>query len=288
MFYKTLASYAFFILSIIFINFVLVLKVPDILGYATNVKTADLLVFTNDLREKNGLDSLKLNNTLSKAAFAKANDMFNEDYWAHTSPSGKEPWDFIIGSGYDYIYAGENLAVDFSKSEDVVKAWNNSPSHRDNLLSSKYVDVGYAVVDGELQGRKTTLIVQMFGYKRGSQQVATLPLAANSGVEPIIPDVFVEPQPLEVDEIVVEDKQVSPPVLDQPITGSVLSAVTVMSASKYIAIILGLFLSLFFAIDWFYVKNTGILRISGHTIFHIIILVIAMIGIWYTNIGLVL
>ena len=91
MLHKTLVTYVFFILSILFINFILVLKVPDILGYATDVKVSDLLFYTNSLREKKGLDNLSLNETLSKAAKAKANDMFKDDYWAHTSPSGKEP-----------------------------------------------------------------------------------------------------------------------------------------------------------------------------------------------------
>ena len=279
MFHKTLVTYVFFILSIIFINFVLVLKVPDILGYATDVKVNDLLFYTNDLREKKGLADLTLNETLSKAANAKANDMFKEDYWAHTSPSGKEPWDFIIGTGYDYIYAGENLAVDFSKSKDVVVAWNNSPSHRDNLLSPKYNEIGFAVVNGELQGRKTTLVVQMFGYQRGKAQLATTPPAtsktrdvksANTQAAVPIPEVKEVPEAI-------------PAVI-----GSVLSSATVMSASKYIALALGLFISIFMSIDWLYVKRTGIIKISGHTFFHILLLLFAVAGIWYTNIGLVL
>ena len=280
MFHKTLVTYVFFILSILFINFVLVLKIPDILGYATDVKISDLLTYTNALREKNGLSDLTLNDNLSKAAKAKAADMFKDDYWAHTSPSGKEPWDFITGFGYDYIFAGENLAVDFSKSKDVVDAWNNSPSHRDNLLSPKYNEIGFAVVDGELQGRKTTLIVQMFGYQRLENAVATLPQAVKKE-NSIHVDV---PAPITEAPALVE----IPIVIESPVTGSILSAMTVMNASRYIALILGIFITAFISIDWFYVKKTGNLRISGNTFFHILLLLLAIVGIWYTNIGLVL
>lgn len=277
MLHKTLITYVFFILSILFINFILVLKVPDILGYATDVKVSDLLTYTNALREKNGLSDLTLNDELSKAAKAKAADMFEEDYWAHTSPSGKEPWDFITGSGYDYIFAGENLAVDFSRSKDVVDAWNNSPSHRDNLLSPKYDEIGFAVVDGELQGRKTTLIVQMFGYQRQQNTVASLPQAVKKE----------NPKPVEVPVAVPVPVPVSA-VEVIPATGSILSATTVMNASRYIALILGIFITVFISIDWFFVKRTGVLRISGNTFFHILLLLLAVLGIWYTNIGLVL
>ncbi len=277
MLHKTLITYVFFIISILFINFILVLKVPDILGYATDVKVSDLLTYTNALREKNGLSDLTLNDELSKAAKAKAADMFKDDYWAHTSPSGKEPWDFITGSGYDYIFAGENLAVDFSRSKDVVDAWNNSPSHRDNLLSSKYDEIGFAVVDGELQGRKTTLIVQMFGYQRQQNTVAALPPAVKKE----------NPKPVEVPVAVPVDVPV-PAVEVVPVIGSVLSTMSVMNASRYIALILGIFITAFISLDWFYVKRTGNLRISGNTFFHILLLLLAILGIWYTNIGLVL
>lgn len=52
--------------------------------------------------------------------------------------------------------------------DSVVKAWMNSPTHRENLLSSRYQDIGIAVIDGSLGGRETTLVVQMFGTKLNS------------------------------------------------------------------------------------------------------------------------
>jgi uncharacterized protein YkwD len=72
------------------------------------------------------------------------------------SPDGTEPWDFILGEKYDYIYAGENLAKNFSTFDDVVEAWYNSPSHKENLLNKNYTEMGFAIVNGELNGYETT------------------------------------------------------------------------------------------------------------------------------------
>ena len=111
------------------------------------------------------MSEVKLDTKLSAAAAQKAADMFARDYWAHISPVGTQPWYFITESGYSYRYAGENLARDFSDAKSVVDAWVASPSHRENLLNSRYQDIGIAVIDGQLEGRETTLVVQFFGTK---------------------------------------------------------------------------------------------------------------------------
>lgn len=136
---------------------------PNVLGYATDIRTAALYEFTNVERSQNGLPPLALNTTLTHAAAEKANDMISKNYWAHNSPTGQTPWEFIVGSGYSYKVAGENLAKNFDTSANVVQAWMASPSHRENILKSSYQDVGYAVVNGVLNGEETTLVVQMFG-----------------------------------------------------------------------------------------------------------------------------
>jgi len=118
---------------------------------------------TNLEREEQGLSPLSLNMFLNEAAQRKAADMFAFDYWAHKSPSNREPWDFFEEVGYDYIYAGENLARDFSTSEAVVAAWMMSPSHKDNIINGQYQEIGVAVVNGTLRGVETTLVVQLFG-----------------------------------------------------------------------------------------------------------------------------
>lgn len=103
---------------------------PNILGYATNVTVEKVLDLVNRERTKANLKPLALSPELSQAATSKANDMFMKDYWAHVSPTGTTPWYFITSSGYNYLYAGENLAKDFATSEEVVAAWMKSPTHR--------------------------------------------------------------------------------------------------------------------------------------------------------------
>lgn len=134
-----------------------------VLGYASNISTTQVVELSNKERESAGLSNLTLNTQLSAAANAKAQDMFAHQYWAHTSPTGREPWDFIHESGYRYRVAGENLARDFMETPEMVSAWMASPTHRANIMNAKYSEIGVAVVNGMLNGTETTLVVQMFG-----------------------------------------------------------------------------------------------------------------------------
>jgi uncharacterized protein YkwD len=135
----------------------------NVLGVATDITVQALETDTNAVRTQAGLKPLALNDELSAAATKKAANMFQENYWAHFGPNGERPWDFIKQSGYQYEFAGENLAKNFLFSRNVVDAWMNSPTHRENVLRKEYTDVGYAVVNGMLNGEETTLVVQMFG-----------------------------------------------------------------------------------------------------------------------------
>lgn len=129
----------------------------------SDVTPGNIIRQTNIARTANKLPTLKTNSLLNKAAQAKANDMVRQQYFAHISPSNITPWDFFKKAGYSYRYAGENLAIDFADSEDVIKAWLNSPSHRRNLLSTRYTEIGVAVTSGKINGTQSLLVVQMFG-----------------------------------------------------------------------------------------------------------------------------
>jgi uncharacterized protein YkwD len=125
----------------------------------------DFLLATNAARVAVNLPELTLNQQLTVAAQAKANDMLVNDYWAHFRPSdGTPPWFFISQAGYSYTIAGENLARGFSSVAGITKAWLASPTHRANLLSSKYKEVGFAsVTTTDEQGNSIILTVQLFG-----------------------------------------------------------------------------------------------------------------------------
>src|SRR3989344_3760475 len=119
------------------LNFVAKVK-PGILGINSSITKEQVITLTNKEREKNGLPPLIENSQLNEAAAFKAQNMFEENYWAHYSPSGKDPWGFMSLAGYKFSFAGENLARNFYNSEDVVNAWMASPRHKDNIVHSKY------------------------------------------------------------------------------------------------------------------------------------------------------
>lgn len=126
--------------------------------------SADALInLTNASRAQNGLADLTLSDQLTSATLAKANDMFSHDYFAHTSPTGKTPWDFIKAAGYDYTAAGENLAIGYTDDQELHEAWMNSATHRANILNANSREIGLAVVSGEYEGAETIIVVQMFG-----------------------------------------------------------------------------------------------------------------------------
>ncbi len=125
------------------------------------ISADQILNLVNKDREAYGLPKLSNNPTLNKAALAKAQDMLAFNYFDHISPTGTKPWQFFKALGYNYVYAGENLAINYTDAADLENSWMDSPKHRDNILSPNYSDVGLAVVE---RGGKT-IIVQFFGSK---------------------------------------------------------------------------------------------------------------------------
>lgn len=130
----------------------------------------DVLVdLTNEERQVGGLAQLAPNPLLEEAAAGKAKDMAEKGYFAHVSPDNQSPWYWLQEAGYDFSYAGENLAVNFVDSKDVTSAWMNSPTHRANILKKEYTDIGIAAARGTYRGRETIFIVQLFGRPSSGQ-----------------------------------------------------------------------------------------------------------------------
>lgn len=123
-----------------------------------------VIEITNEERKKQNLDSLSRNPLLDQAALLKAEHMKENQYFAHYSPEDSiSPWYWFEKVGYEYANAGENLAIYFNESKDVVEAWMNSPLHRDNILKENYTEIGVAVVQGIYQDHETSYVVQLFG-----------------------------------------------------------------------------------------------------------------------------
>ncbi len=142
-------------------------------GFGAAIITSVVYDLTNEARVQNNENKLAFNDTLTKAATLKANDMLANGYFAHTSPTGITPWHWFDVVGYKFFYAGENLAIDYTESADVQNAWLASPGHRANILNTKFTEIGIATITGPYQGRTATFVVETFGTPA---QVAVAPV----------------------------------------------------------------------------------------------------------------
>jgi len=126
------------------------------------VLPALLVDLTNEARMSEDVGNLVRNPTLDEVARMKAQDMVEKGYFAHTSPQGVTPWYWFKRAGYNFSYAGENLAVNFTESSDVEEAWLASPSHKANILNKRFTEIGIATAEGEYKGKPATYVVQVF------------------------------------------------------------------------------------------------------------------------------
>jgi uncharacterized protein YkwD len=137
---------------------------PSRTQQAPTLAPDEIIKWTNYYRQQNGLKPLEENIKLTQAAQNKVNDMFNLQYFAHTSPSGKDAGDLAKEVGYNYKSLGENLALgDFMSEKELVDAWMNSPGHRANILNKDFTQIGVATGLNQYKDRKTWLAVQEFG-----------------------------------------------------------------------------------------------------------------------------
>jgi uncharacterized protein YkwD len=138
-------------------------------AFASEINDENVFKQLNQERTARGLQALKENNDLTNAARLKSKDMVNRDYFEHYA-FGLAPWDFMSISGYDYLYAGENLAMDFATSEGMVKAWMNSPAHKENILNPDFKEIGIGVVKGAYTEKnlthESTVVTTMFGTEK--------------------------------------------------------------------------------------------------------------------------
>lgn len=161
--HRMLTLYSFLLLSSQVLMGVTYISGQSLMAENLETMKQNVINLTNQEREKVKTKALIENQSLDQAAQTKLNDMFNKNYWDHTSPSGQQAWDFINLTSYKYDYAGENLARGFVDSKSIVNAWMNSSSHKKNLLNNHYQDIGVAVGQGKINGKPTLLVVQIFG-----------------------------------------------------------------------------------------------------------------------------
>jgi len=198
------------LLSLVFINF------PSNLFFADITKTA-FVNMLNETRGSFGLDSLTESQALDEAAQMKADDMVQKQYFSHISPQGLTPWYWFLQSGYEYKYAGENLAIGFYDSKEAFNAWLNSPSHRENMLNKNYKEVGTAVLTG-FGPNNAVVVVQLFGAQLPQKVLANINndnnnenlLQENNEDTIAHQDILEEENYLPVTDVNIETKKVLP------------------------------------------------------------------------------
>jgi hypothetical protein len=241
-----------------------------VLGYASNISDGQILESINNERAKIGLKPLKLNSSLSQAARAKATHMFANDYWAHISPQGTTPWEFIKSTGYRYSVAGENLARDFDTTQPMIQAWMDSPTHKANIVHQRYEDTGLAVVNGSLDGIETTLVVQMFGAPTGVIAAAPAPTPAptispEASVATEVPALEPEPEPVVARQETVLAESIPAPTL----TASPKTYISPLQIKTSVALAIIIMLVAVIAVDEFLVRKRHTLRFVGRNLAHI-------------------
>ncbi len=97
---------------------------------------------TNEQRKQNGLPALQADAKLSGVAQKKSEDMRQNGYFSHTSPTYGSPFDMMRDNGISYKTAGENIAQGQPTPKEVVQAWMDSPGHRKNILSPDFTHIG--------------------------------------------------------------------------------------------------------------------------------------------------
>ncbi len=190
----------------------------QVLGYATSVDSGSLLTLTNQNRAANSQSNLVANSQLTSAAQAKAQHMIDNNYWAHVAPDGTTPWSFINSAGYTYLKAGENLAYGYSTSADAVQGWMDSPTHRANILTAEYKDVGFGIANGaNFQGGENTVIVALYGNPVGGTPPATpSPVVEQPTTEPSTPEIPAETTPEPTEQTNQADDEEDTPTINIP------------------------------------------------------------------------
>ena len=106
----------------------------------------EVVRLVNEIRQQNGLKPLTENWELSRVARYKSQDMLDNRYFSHTSPTYGSPFQMIKAFGLSYSTAGENIAKGYASPQAVVNGWMNSSGHRANILNVSYTQIGIGYV----------------------------------------------------------------------------------------------------------------------------------------------
>jgi len=164
----------------------------------STILPAVIVDLTNTERSGVALGQLTRNTTLDAAAQLKAQHMAEKEYFAHFSPEGVSPWFWFAQADYNFVHAGENLAIHFTDTEELVDAWMDSPTHRANIMNGDYTEIGIGTAEGRFEGYKTVYVVQLFGAPAVAQAAEPVAPAQPEPASEVVGEVESSPSSLSV------------------------------------------------------------------------------------------
>lgn len=204
---------------------------------STSISASEIRSLTNNLRQTVGLNSLTGNSALARSAQMKAEDMASKSYFAHENPQGQRLGYWLAVVGYDYQYAGENLAVGFETSGGTMNGWKNSPTHYANIIKPEYTEIGVGVANGVYNGEQVTFVVQHFGVQKA---IVVTPAPIQVIEQPVAPvDEVVDTVeipvtiPVEVPAVPARSVPVAEPVIEKIVNDAVNTVSSAQSSSFF-------------------------------------------------------
>jgi hypothetical protein len=152
-----------------------------------------------------------------------------------------------------------------------------SPTHRENMLSPNYKDIGFAVETGTLTGSDTVLVVEEFGsrYAAANTQAKSVNLvvALSPTIAPTRPAptaaVSITPNVTTVNHVA------SGPAIEAAVNKPLID--TKSGKQNLSVIILGIFI-IVLIVDAVIIERKKIVRIVSHNLDHIIFLTILLLA----------
>lgn len=191
--YRTISVAILSIIAVVIVGIIVIRGFDKLVlnehDFVASVLPAVLVDLANADRAATETPTLRTSAKLERAAQLKANDMASKGYFAHNSPEGVTPWHWFNEVGYKFVYAGENLAINFNESSEVNTAWLNSPTHKANIMNDRFTEIGIATAEGIYQGKNSIFVVQMFGKPRSNGSLSAAVENSYLDIKSLIPDI---------------------------------------------------------------------------------------------------
>ncbi|MGI5876297.1 MAG: CAP domain-containing protein [Dethiobacteria bacterium] len=118
------------------------------------------LALLNEFRIKNGISPLQVDINLTRVARLKAQDIIDNNYFAHVSPTYGTIGQMLRNGGISFNKAGENLSKAGNVNQAHLQLEYSTQGHRENMLNSSYKYVGIGIL--KLQKTPGIIMVQLF------------------------------------------------------------------------------------------------------------------------------